>query len=108
MLTGQAAAEEAGPAITISFVVAGIVAALAALCYAEFAAMVPVAVTLFAFVLVAGGILYLRRAQPERERPFRTPFVPFVPILAIAASLYLMASLSGGTWLRFGIWMLLG
>jgi len=64
--------------------------------------------TLFAFVLVAGGVLYLRRAEPERERPFRTPLVPFVPILAIVASLYLMASLGGGTWLRFLIWMALG
>ncbi len=64
--------------------------------------------TLFAFVLVAGGVLYLRRAEPERERPFRTPLVPFVPILAIVASIYLMASLGGGTWLRFLIWMALG
>jgi len=64
--------------------------------------------TLFAFVLVAGGILYLRRAQPDRERPFRTPLVPVVPILAIVSSLYLMASLGGGTWLRFGIWMAIG
>ena len=43
VLTGQAAAEEAGPAIVVSFAVAGIVCAFAALCYAEFAAMVPAA-----------------------------------------------------------------
>jgi basic amino acid/polyamine antiporter, APA family len=64
--------------------------------------------TLFAFVLVAAGVLYLRRTEPDRHRPFRAPFSPFVPLLTIAASIYLMASLEGSTWLRFGIWMALG
>ena len=45
VLTGVAAATEAGPSIALSFVFAAIVCALAALCYAEFAAMVPVAVS---------------------------------------------------------------
>jgi APA family basic amino acid/polyamine antiporter len=49
VLTGQAAATEAGPAITISFVVAAIVCALAGLCYAEFASMVPVAGSAYTF-----------------------------------------------------------
>lgn len=64
--------------------------------------------TLFAFVLVAAGVLYLRRADPGRERPFRTPFVPIVPVLSIAASIYLMTRLGADTWLRFGGWMLVG
>jgi len=42
VLTGQAAAHHAGPAVTLSFVFAGLACALAGLCYAEFAAMIPV------------------------------------------------------------------
>ena len=49
VLTGQAAANHAGPAITLSFVLAGIAAALAALCYAEFAAMMPVAGSAYSY-----------------------------------------------------------
>jgi len=64
--------------------------------------------TLFAFVVVAAGVLYLRRAEPDRPRPFRTPLVPIVPVLSIAASLYLMSRLGGDTWLRFVAWMLVG
>lgn len=64
--------------------------------------------TLFAFVLVAAGVLYLRAAQPDRERPFRTPFSPVVPVLAIIGCLYLAVTLPADTWLRFGVWMALG
>lgn len=49
VLTGQAAAKYAGPAITLSFVLAGIAAALAALCYAEFAAMMPMAGSAYSY-----------------------------------------------------------
>jgi APA family basic amino acid/polyamine antiporter len=64
--------------------------------------------TLFAFMLVAAGVLYLRSAEPERERPFRTPLSPAVPVLAIGGCLYLAVTLPGDTWLRFGVWMVLG
>lgn len=57
--------------------------------------------TLFAFVLVAAGVLALRHTQPERARPFRTPLVPWVPLLAIGTCGYLMAQLPRVTWLRF-------
>src|SRR5205814_7917394 len=60
--------------------------------------------TLFAFVLVAIGILILRRTDPDRPRPFRTPFVPFVPVLAILTCGALMAFQPKVTWLRFFIW----
>ena len=64
--------------------------------------------TLFAFVLVAIGVLVLRRTRPDLERAFRVPGVPFVPILAILCSVYLMLNLPAATWLRFLIWMVIG
>jgi APA family basic amino acid/polyamine antiporter len=64
--------------------------------------------TLFAFVLVALGIIVLRRRDPERPRPFRTPWVPFLPLMSVAFCLYLMINLPLLTWLRFGLWMAIG
>jgi APA family basic amino acid/polyamine antiporter len=64
--------------------------------------------TLFAFVLVAVGILILRRTDPNRARPFRTPLVPLVPILAALSCGYLMVPLPLETWVRFFVWLLLG
>jgi APA family basic amino acid/polyamine antiporter len=64
--------------------------------------------TLFAFIVVAAGVIVLRRTQPELERSFRVPLVPLVPILSIIASFWLMLNLPGQTWVRFVIWMLVG
>ena len=64
--------------------------------------------TLFAFVLVAIGILVLRRTRPDLKRAFRCPGVPVVPVLAVLASVYLMLNLPAATWVRFFIWMALG
>lgn len=64
--------------------------------------------TLFAFVLVAIAVLILRKSQPDRQRGFRVPFVPLVPILAIVSCLILMASLSLENWIRFFVWMAIG
>jgi APA family basic amino acid/polyamine antiporter len=64
--------------------------------------------TLFAFVLVAIGVIVLRRTEPELKRPFRVPFVPVLPILSVLASFWLMLNLQTTTWIRFGIWMLVG
>lgn len=61
--------------------------------------------TLFAFILVAAGILVLRRTEPTRPRPFRTPWVPWVPLGAILCCGYLMTELPKTTWVRFGLWM---
>ncbi len=64
--------------------------------------------TLFAFVLVGIGILWLRKNEPDAKRPFRAPFFPLVPMGAIAMSLVLMASLPLVTWMRFGLWLMIG
>jgi APA family basic amino acid/polyamine antiporter len=64
--------------------------------------------TLLAFVIVCGGIIYLRYAEPNRERPFKTPLVPIVPILGILICGYMMAGLPGDTWLRLIVWMGIG
>ncbi|ADG98672.1 amino acid permease-associated region [Segniliparus rotundus DSM 44985] len=64
--------------------------------------------TLFAFVLVAAGVIVLRRTQPDLERGFRTPAMPWVPLAAIASCAWLMLNLSLLTWVRFGVWLLVG
>jgi APA family basic amino acid/polyamine antiporter len=64
--------------------------------------------TLLAFVIVSIGIVFLRYQRPELERPFKTPWVPFVPILSALVSLALMAGLPFDTWMRLIIWMVIG
>jgi basic amino acid/polyamine antiporter, APA family len=64
--------------------------------------------TLLAFVIVCLSIILLRKKRPELERPFRTPFVPLIPILGALICFVQMASLPLGTWLRLLIWMALG
>jgi APA family basic amino acid/polyamine antiporter len=64
--------------------------------------------TLFAFILVAIGVIVLRRTDPDRPRPFRTPLVPWVPLAAIGCCGYLMTQLPRKTWGRFGWWLLVG
>ena len=64
--------------------------------------------TLFAFVLVSAGVIFLRRTEPDRPRPFRVPGVPFTPIISIVACFYLMWQLPMITWIRFGIWLAVG
>jgi basic amino acid/polyamine antiporter, APA family len=64
--------------------------------------------TLFAFVLVCGGILIMRRTHPELKRPFRTPWVPLIPLLGIGFNLTLMAGLGLSNWARLFGWMAIG
>ncbi|MFE2225211.1 amino acid permease [Streptomyces kronopolitis] len=64
--------------------------------------------TLFAFVVVAVGVIILRRSRPDLPRAFRTPWVPVVPVLSVLASVWLMLNLPAETWVRFGIWMVVG
>ena len=64
--------------------------------------------TLFAFVVACIGIIIMRRNQPDLPRPFRTPWVPVVPILGVIVNLGLMAGLGIITWAAFLMWMALG
>ncbi len=64
--------------------------------------------TLFAFTIVCGGIVVLRILYPEMHRPFRCPMVPWIPFLGIGFCVSLMLSLPGITWIRFGVWLLVG
>jgi len=64
--------------------------------------------TLFAFALVCAGVLVLRVAEPERERPFRTPWVWLVAPLGIVSCGALMIFLPRVTWVRFFVWLLVG
>ncbi|OEJ93860.1 amino acid permease [Streptomyces thermolilacinus] len=64
--------------------------------------------TLFAFVVVAIGVVILRRTRPDLPRAFRTPLVPWLPAASVAASVWLMLNLPTETWLRFALWMALG
>lgn len=64
--------------------------------------------TLLAFIIVCGGVLVLRITNPEIPRPFKTPWVPVVPILGIISCFYLMAGLPKDTWVRLFAWMVLG
>jgi len=64
--------------------------------------------TLFAFALVAGGVLILRYREPERRRAFRAPGGPIAPILTILTCLLLMAGLPITNWIRFFVWMVIG
>lgn len=81
-----------------------------------FAGFVPIGVvgemtsigTLLAFVMVCLGVLILRKRQPDAKRPFRTPFVPLVPILGIVTCLIIMVSLPAGTWIRLIVWLAIG
>ncbi len=64
--------------------------------------------TLFAFVIVCGAVLIMRRTNPEAARPFRCPFVPAVPILGIITCLILMLSLPAANWYRLFAWLGIG
>jgi len=83
---------------------------------AVFASLIPIGIlgelvsigTLLAFVIVCAGVWLLRIRRPELHRPFKTPWVPFVPIMGIVISFALMASLPFDTWIRLFVWLAIG
>ena len=64
--------------------------------------------TLFAFVLVSLGVVFLRRSQPERARGFKVPFVPWFPLISVVLCGGLMTGLTVITWIRFVVWLAIG
>ncbi|WP_343703561.1 amino acid permease [Chitinophaga sp.] len=64
--------------------------------------------TLFAFSLVCIGVIIMRKKMPEIPRAFKTPLVPFVPIMGVLVCGYLMYSLPKESWARLAIWLALG
>ncbi len=64
--------------------------------------------TLLAFVIVCIAIVILRRTEPGRERPFKTPLVPLVPILGVVFNGYMMIKLGWLNWARLVVWLVIG
>jgi APA family basic amino acid/polyamine antiporter len=93
-----------------------ITTALTGIAVAIAAGMLPIGIlgemvsigTLLAFAIVCGGVLVLHYRSPELHRPFRTPWMPVVPILGVLSCLYLMATLPWATWERLIIWLVIG
>ncbi len=64
--------------------------------------------TLLAFTIVCLGVWVMRVRHPQMPRPFRTPWVPVVPICGMVVSLALMVSLDAPAWIGFGSWLIFG
>jgi APA family basic amino acid/polyamine antiporter len=64
--------------------------------------------TLLAFVIVCIAVMVLRRTNPAQPRPFRTPWVPLVPILGIGFNGYMMYKLGWVNWARLIVWLVIG
>ncbi len=64
--------------------------------------------TLLAFVIVSIAVMVLRKTNPDQPRPFRTPWVPLVPILGVLVNGLMMWSLGWQNWARLIIWLIIG
>jgi len=64
--------------------------------------------TLLAFVIVSVSVMVLRRTNPDQPRPFRTPWVPLIPILGVISNGYMMAKLGMWNWIRLVVWLAIG
>jgi APA family basic amino acid/polyamine antiporter len=64
--------------------------------------------TLFAFTMVSAGVIVLRRTRPDLPRGFRAPWVPVLPVASVCACVWLMLNLTALTWVRFGVWLVVG
>jgi APA family basic amino acid/polyamine antiporter len=64
--------------------------------------------TLLAFVLVCGAVWLMRIKEPDRPRPFRTPWLPVVATLGILSNLAIMCGLEAINWIRLVVWLLIG
>ncbi len=64
--------------------------------------------TLLAFTLVCAGVIIVRKTMPDTPRAFRTPWVPWIPVLGIVTCISLMLFLPADTWIRLVLWMVVG
>jgi APA family basic amino acid/polyamine antiporter len=64
--------------------------------------------TLSAFAIICVAVVVLRRPRPDARRRFRVPFTPWVPIVGVGFSIWLLSRLPAIAWARFVIWMALG
>jgi APA family basic amino acid/polyamine antiporter len=64
--------------------------------------------TLFAFILVCISVIVLRKREPDMPREFKTPFVPFVPLLGVAVCLAMIFGLGWLNWARLIVWLVIG
>lgn len=85
-----------------------LVAVMAAFVPAQVAGEMTSIGTLLAFTLVCAAILVVRKTMPDAPRSFKTPLVPYVPILGILTCVTMMCFLPADTWIRLVLWMLLG
>jgi APA family basic amino acid/polyamine antiporter len=92
----------------VTMITGGVVAVFAALFPVGALADISNSGTLFAFAMVAIAVMVLRRTDPKRHRPFRTPAVGLVAPLAIAGCAYLFFSLSAYTLELFAGWAVIG
>jgi APA family basic amino acid/polyamine antiporter len=103
---GSLTARRTPARITLTFaVLTAVLAAFVPL--TEIAKLVNIG-TLFAFLIVNLGVIVLRRTQPDLPRGFRVPLVPLFPLIGAGLCIYLMTRLEAVTWLRFGIWLVVG
>jgi APA family basic amino acid/polyamine antiporter len=64
--------------------------------------------TLLAFVIVSISVMVLRYTNPSQPRPFRTPWVPLIPILGVISNGYMMYKLGMWNWIRLVGWLAIG
>ena len=90
--------------------------AVTGICVATVGSLLPIGVlgemvsigTLMAFVIVCAGVWVMRKRRPDVVRPFKTPWVPFVPIMGIIISTAMMLGLNPMTWARLVVWLAIG
>ncbi len=97
-----------GTPANTTLITGGTVAIVAALLPIELLGQLVSIGTLAAFIVVCSAVWALRHKQPDLPRPFRTPWVPWVPLSGIACCLYLILSLPFDAWLRLLVWLVVG
>jgi len=91
-----------------TFLVGVLVSILSALFPVEIIAEMVNIGTLAALTAASASVIILRKTRPDLKRPFKVPFSPVLPMVSIIFCIYLMFNLPAGTWIRFGIWMMIG